>query len=167
MKCCNLFILPLLSLFCACHQNSPQQNTQVPVAAKKPLIQTGRLKHEVSSDTLLVASTCAVITQADTAVINNQKRRFGDDFYVGSDDDVYYSSISEEFLKGKNIKVIYPNDKVKYLKFIKSNGSSNVLKLDTLPGIFNLYLFKPSANAHHADITAIEDEYKRYFIQKK
>ncbi|MFC0517457.1 hypothetical protein ACFFGT_24815 [Mucilaginibacter angelicae] len=112
-------------------------------------------------------TTCAVITQADISAINRQKKQSGDDFYVGADDDVYYSGVSEEFLHGKHVKVLYTDHKTRYVKFIKNNGTSSMLKLDTLPGVFNIYLFKPSTAPYHADMTTIEDEYKRYFIETK
>jgi hypothetical protein len=165
MKYHNIFILHFTILFCACQENHHKQNA-IPLTTQKQHKEAEKLKHNAhASDTLFVDTTCAVITQADTSTIDRQKKQSGDDFYVGADDDVYYSGVSEEFLHSKHVKVLYTDHKNKYVKFVKNNGTSSILKLDTLPGVYNIYLFKPSTAPYHADMTTIEDEYKRYFTE--
>jgi hypothetical protein len=51
----------------------------------------------------------------------------------------------------------------KYLKFIRFNKVQNIVKMDTLPELWGIYLFNPSKKEKLVDMTMIDEEYKNYF----
>jgi hypothetical protein len=70
--------------------------------------------------------------------------------------------ISYDFLDSSKIIVLDAKNK-KYLKFIYSDKTQNLIKLDTLPELWGIYFFKPSKKEKLIDITSTEDEFKIYF----
>ena len=60
------------------------------------------------------------------------------------------------------VKTIFAKDK-KFIKFISNNNVQQVIRLDTLPELWNIYLFDGKTKPKQIDMSAIDEEYKSYF----
>lgn len=123
-------------------------------------------KHKQSianKDTLFVIKRSAISVWLDTATLEKRRKKYGDDgFYTAADDDVYYSSIADSFLKARQLPVIYARE-YKYVKFVQKNNHVTLIKVDTLAQIFTMYFFDPSVPPHDVDVTDMDDEYNEFF----
>jgi hypothetical protein len=123
----------------------------------------GKTKKSSNPDTLLINSRSAISVLLDSAGLEKRKKKYGDTaYYVGGDDDMYYSYIADSVLNKKGLKIVEALN-YKYLKFIQNNGSTTLIRIDTLTQLYNLFLFDPSKAPHITDITAIEDEYNKFY----
>ncbi len=113
-------------------------------------------------DTLLITSKAAVFFQPDSLTIAGRLTgKDSEDFRMGMDDYLFSLNESLEFLKEQKLSVIDAFHS-KYILF-KGNDNSFVVKIDSLPELWGLYLFEPGKQPLYADITDIETEYGRYF----
>lgn len=118
---------------------------------------------QLAGDTIIVCDRVAVIIEPDSARIERSKMEVGEEvFYVGADDYLFYLNKSSEFLDSLKLTIIDVKEE-KFLKFVLNDKSYHVIKPDTLPDLWNIYLFDPSRKAQKIDMTMIEDEYKNYF----
>lgn len=114
-------------------------------------------------DTLAVDKKAAVFYWPDTTQIAKRKKEIGEEnFYVGADDYLYYMHTSHDFLDSIKLTILDAKDK-KYLKFIRSDKSQTVIKLDTLPELWGIYFFDPNKGQKLVNMTMIDEEYKVYF----
>lgn len=154
-----LFIWVLFTI--ACNQPAGNKITSKKIAAAKPL--NSRLIKKRGEDTLIITTKCAVRIDLDTIQLDKLREKNGEDnFYIGADDNVYYSYIADSVLKAKDM-VVVANKKQKYLKFVRNNGAATLIKIDTLPQPSNYYFFEPGKAPYQPDITDIKAEYQRYF----
>ena len=147
-----------------CHSST--QPTRLKKSVKKPLpsVKNVAVKRITSrSDTLIVDSTAAVFTIIDSVEIEKRKKKYGDDdFYTAADDFVFASSEAHNYLQKQKIRIIDVRGQ-QFLKFVKADRSAVVIRLDTISQLFNLYLFNTAKAPVNADMTNVEEEYKRYF----
>jgi outer membrane lipoprotein-sorting protein len=114
-------------------------------------------------DTLIVDKEAAVFYSPDTTQIANRKKEIGEEnFYVGADDYLNYLHTSHDFLDSTKLIILDEKDK-KYLKFIHSDKSQTIIKLDTLAELWGIYFFDPNKKPKLIDMTIIDEEYKSYF----
>jgi len=114
-------------------------------------------------DTLIVSATSAVFYYPDSAQIERRKKEIGEDtFYIGADDYAFYLDQCYNYFKGVELKTTEAKE-VKYIKFVKADNTSTWVKLDTLPDLWGVFLFKPQKEPRLADMIAIEDDYKDYY----
>jgi hypothetical protein len=81
---------------------------------------------------------------------------------AGADDYIYYINISVEYLEKQGLNVIDAKNK-NYLRFVSSDAKVQLIKLDTLPDFWGIYLFDPKKKPYYADIIDIETDYRNYF----
>jgi hypothetical protein len=114
-------------------------------------------------DTLVLNSAAAVIIEPDSIQIEKSKRASGEaDFYAGADDYLYYLNLAQKFLDSVKMKTVVAKDK-RFILFIGNEKSFELIKTDTLSELWTIYFFDPEMKAKKIDMTAIEEEYKRYF----
>ena len=114
-------------------------------------------------DTLTVDKKAAVFYSPDETQIAKRKKEIGEEnFYVGADDYLNYLHTSHDFLDSIKLTIFDAKDK-KYLKFIRSDKSQTIIKLDTLSELWGIYFFDPNKTQKLVDMTMIEEEYKSYF----
>lgn len=117
----------------------------------------------VSKDTLFNTKRSAISVWQDTATLDKRRKQYGDDgFYTGADDDVYYSSVADSFLQSRHLPVIMAEG-YKYLKFVQTDKTITVVKIDTLQQIYKMYFFDPSKKPYDVDVTDIENEYNKFY----
>jgi len=146
-------LLLLITLISSCHHDR-----------KKPYHK--KHKKNLSRDTLFVTTRSGVAIWLDTITLEKRRKQSGDtDFYIGADDDVYYSSIADSILKAQKLPLVDTRQygECKFIKFERNNGIATVIKIDTLSKIYTLYLFDPYKAPHEADITIMDDEYKKFY----
>lgn len=125
--------------------------------------QIGLQTSPLDTDTLTIDKKAAVFYQPDSLQMEKRMKQVGEaDFRVGADDYIYYVNTSAEYLEKQGLRVLDAKNK-KYLKFVLADKRVQVIKLDTLEEFWGMYLFDPKKNAHAADMTIIEDEYKNYY----
>lgn len=156
----TLFILLVLFGISSCDINSYKESNGNTIEAKKlPSTSASTL-----SDTLIVNEVAAIITEPDSLQIERRKKNVGEeDFYIGADDYLYYLNQSHNFLYSVKVNTIVAKDK-KFILFVGSDKSHHLIKTDTLSELWNIFFFDPKKKMKKIDMTAIEDEYKRYFI---
>ena len=163
MTTLKLMLLLFLTLS-SCSTKTDKGKTDLPQTAvessntleKKPLTVD-------NSDTLVIDRKAAVFYSPDTTQIERRKKEVGEDnFYAGADDYLNYMQTSQDFLDSVNLPIVDAKDN-KYLKFIRFDKVQNVVKMDTLPELWGIYLFNPSKKEKLVDMTMIDEEYKNYF----
>jgi hypothetical protein len=147
-------IIPVLILIisiCSCHHEQRKGHHK---------------KHQsksVSNDTLLITKRSAISVWVDTATLEKRRKQYGDsDFYTVADDDVYYYSLTDSFLKSQHLPVTTVKG-YQYLKFVQSDKASTVVNIDTLQQIYTMYFFDPSKAPKGVDVPDIENEYNRFY----
>jgi hypothetical protein len=113
-------------------------------------------------DTLFITGRSAVSFWLDSAEMEKRRKKEGDDFSTGADDAAEYAARADSFLHKQNLPIVQA-DRSRYLKFLQSNDAFTFIKTDTLPLLHTLYFFDPNKKPYNADITLIEDEYKKFF----
>ena len=115
------------------------------------------------SDTLVITSKTAVFYEPDSIQIAKRKKEIGEEnFRIGFDDYAFSVNSSIEFLEKEKLPVVDAKDK-KYLKFIKANRTSRIIKIDSLADLWGIYLFDPSKEPYSADMTIMDEEFEQYF----
>ena len=115
------------------------------------------------SDTLIIDKKAAVFFQPDSIQIEKREKEIGEEnFYIGADDYLFYMHTANDFLDSLKFPILEIKDK-KYLWFINADKSQTIIKLDTLPELWGIYLFDPSKRPKLVDMTIIDEQYKSYF----
>lgn len=118
-----------------------------------------------SSDTLIIDKKAAVFYQPDSMQIEKRKKEIGEEnFMIGADDYLFSLHTAYEFVDSIRLPVLEANNR-RFLKFIRSDKSQTLIKLDTVPDLWGVYLFDPSKNPRLIDGIRIEEEYKSYFLE--
>lgn len=68
---------------------------------------------------------------------------------------------SYEFLDSIKLTIITTKGE-KFIKFVHHDKMQQIIQLDTIPELWNIYLFEPKSKAKKIDMTNIEEEYKNY-----
>jgi hypothetical protein len=114
-------------------------------------------------DTLTITKRSSVFYSPDSIQISKRKKEIGEEtFYAGADDYLYYMHTSYDFLDSIKLPIFESKEK-KYLKFVGNDKIEYIIKLDTLPELWGVYLFDPRKRPKIADMTNISDEVKNYF----
>lgn len=117
----------------------------------------------INNDTLAINTKSAIFFQPDSLQMEKRMKQAGEDeFRAGADDYIYYINISAAYLEKQGLPVIDAKNK-KFLKFLFADNSFQLVKLDTLPDLWGMYLFDPAKKPLYADIIEIENDYKSYF----
>jgi hypothetical protein len=116
-----------------------------------------------NTDTLTIDKKTAVFYQPDSVAMQKWKNEVGEeDFETAADDWSYYMMTSHEYLDSMKVPIVETADK-KFLKFVKTDKTMKLIKLDTLKNFWGVYLFIPAKDPKFADLLSIEDEYKSYY----
>jgi hypothetical protein len=148
----KIIILFFLAASCT---TEPDQKTENVAASNVPA--------SVNTDTLDISLTTAVMYEPDSGAIAKRKKEIGEEnFLIGADDYLNYMHLSSEFFEKEKFNIIHAKTK-NVLRFTLSNGSKNIIRLDTVPELWGVYLFSPGQHPKLIDMTVTEDEYKTYF----
>lgn len=116
-----------------------------------------------SKDTLVVDKAAAVYFLPDSAQMEKWKKSVGDkDFSTVTDDWSSYMNSASEYLKTTSTPVVDASGK-KVIVFVKSGGAQSLVGIDTISNYWGYYLFDPAKDPQYADITMMQDAYKKYF----
>jgi len=155
---CILSIVVFSLTLAACNNHSGTAKTKTGSLPQKFI--SGEA---LNNDTLIINTVSAVFTEPDSLQIDARKKAAGDDdFYAGADDYMFHLNSAHEFLKSIKLKTVIAKDK-KFIKFVSSDNTAHLIRLDTLPELWNVYLFDPKKKAKQIDITVIDEEYTSYF----
>ncbi|MDJ1471546.1 hypothetical protein QNI19_26970 [Cytophagaceae bacterium DM2B3-1] len=115
------------------------------------------------ADTVVIDKRVALFISPDTIQIEKSKKELGEEnFYVGADDYMFYMSNARDFLDSMKIATLDIQGK-KFVKFMYSNKSQQIVALDTLPALWSIYFFDPNKKVKDVDMTMIKEEYENYF----
>lgn len=156
-----------LILICVCTLSvygcKEQKREKTALAEKSEVPSAAASLSPVQNDTLTIDAKAAVLYQPDSIQMQKRMQAVGEeDFRAGADDYIYYMNMSAEYLEKQGLKVLDAMDK-KYLRFVFSGKTAQVIKLDTLPELWGIYFFDPMKKPYLADITMIEEEYGNYY----
>lgn len=165
MKKYTLLFLGFIMII-SCNENGKQYLEPSKIENNKPMIitktDTNDLLSKVNSDTLIIKGKCAVIYEPTEEYIDKSKKEVGEDnFYIGTDDALFYISESTEYLNSKGIKIVNTkNDKI--LKFISNNKSVTLKQLNLEKEMFGIYLFDPNQKPKKINIVNVSSEFESY-----
>jgi hypothetical protein len=165
-----LLLFSFILSSCATNDKNQETNTETNLSSADTAHQVDTSQKQLvtkklssDSDTLTIATKSAVFYQPDSLQIEKRMKETGEEnFRAGADDYIYYVNTSADYLEKQGLPVIDAKNK-KYLKFIMADKKVQLIKLDTLAELWGMYLFDPTKTPNFADITVIEDDYKRYF----
>lgn len=156
-----LFSCVLALASCAMNDNSKERSNVAHLLSKvedaPPPVPPGE------TDTLTVDAKAAVFYQPDSLQIEARMKEVGEeDFRAGMDDYLYYLNQSWQYLEGQGLMLLDAKGK-KFIKFVTTHNSIQLVRLDTVPELWGVYLFDPAKGSYHADMTTMEEEYKNYY----
>ena len=155
----KLFIISISSLLLLKFCGTTDKKTDVPKQTGSVIINKEKI------DTITINEKAAVLYRPDTTQIDKRKKQVGEeDFYVGVDDYLFSMHTANDYLDSMKLKVFDVEGR-KILRFIKKDNSQELIKLDTLPELWGVYLFEPEKRPKLVDMTSIDEEYKNYFGQ--
>jgi hypothetical protein len=124
---------------------------------------TASTTNSPTNDTLIIDRKAAVFIEPDSLQIEKRKKQVGEEnFYTGADDYLFYMNTAHEFLDSVKLTTLSAKDKM-FIKFIRSDKTQEVIKLDKLDELWSIYFFDPMKKAKQVDMTIIDEEYKSYF----
>ena len=168
LKLLLLYGLTLSS--CATNDKKQEAKTEIQnsLADTTKTVDTGQ-KHSgvktlaVDTNILTIDTKAAVFFQPDSLQMEKRMKEAGEEnFRAGADDYIYYINTSADYLEKHGLLVIDAKAR-RFLKFVTADKKVQLIKLDTLPDLWGLYLFDPRKKPYYADIIEIEDDYKNYF----
>ena len=115
--------------------------------------------------TIIIKNKTAILYQPTDKSVQNRKNQVNEeDFYAGADDYMFYMNESEKYLKSKKINLLsIKNNKV--LKFVSANKTITYINLNEENEIWGIYFFDSKQKVKKVDMTAIGEEYNRYFVK--
>jgi hypothetical protein len=117
-------------------------------------------------DTLLVKEESIVFIEQDSMQIETRKKQIGEsDFQIGYDDYAFYINEAYTYFTSKGLVVTETKGK-KFVKFLKKDGTFNVVNITMLEDLWLFYFFSPEKEPQRVDMVIIEEEYKKYFNKK-
>ena len=160
----------MVTFSCTTNDQKRDPNKDTLISSADTTLKVDTLKEQTAlqpsplhSDTLIIDRQAAVFYQPDSFQLEKRMKEVDEaDFRAGADDYIYYINTSVEYLEKEGLPVLDAKNK-KYLKFVLTDKQDQVIKLDTLEELWGIYLFDPKKSVYAADMTIIEDEYKRYY----
>jgi hypothetical protein len=143
-------------------------NNNIPIPVKDTVsINQNRLSVPVlNNDTLFVHEQAAVFVIPDSIRIAKRKKEIGEEnFQIGADDYAFYLNEAGVFLDNVKMKTFDTKDE-KFIKFIGTDKPDEIIEINKLPELWSIYFFDPAKKSKQADMTIIEEEYKKYFTNK-
>ena len=154
-----------LVLLGSCNSKTEKTSRKMhPTVRSKSNSNATTIKNEsLNNDTLIVNNKSAVIYQPDSLTIEQLKTKMGEeDFYTVADDNNFYLSTSIEHLEKLKIPVLNLQGK-KFIQFTALDKKPVIMRVDTITGLGNIYLFEPGKQPYKADITSMDTEAKAYY----
>lgn len=111
------------------------------------------------SDKLIISSKCAVIYMPDSLKTEKLLKRDGDGFFTASNDVMFYTSLSRDFLEKHKIKVFDTMSRI--IEFYKNGKIIKRVDLSGIEKVWGIILFNGS-NIVEADMTDIETDFNKY-----
>lgn len=156
----------VIILFIYLSITSCRENSSVKTTKNIDTPTTLHTSESMDNDTLIINTTTAVFTDPDSLQIEKRKKEIGEEnFYAGSGDYIYYLNSAHEFLDSVKVKTIIVKG-TKIIKFVSYDKSYQLIQTDTLPELWNIFLFNPNKRVKQIDMTIIDEEYKNYFKQE-
>ena len=153
----KLFIISLYSILLLKFCGTTDKKTDV----LKQSVSVNINKEKI--DTITINEKAAVLYRPDTSQIDKRKKQVGEEgFYVGADDYLFSMHTANDYLDSMKLKV-FDVEGEKILKFIMKDNTQELIKLDTLPELWGVYLFDPEKKPKLVDMTMISEEYKNYY----
>lgn len=129
---------------------------------KKAPADTDSVLYTVKGDTTIINGDAAVFYEQDSTKVEAEKSKNAADFTLGLEDYHMYLDSTNRFLD--SIKLAKVDAKgSRFIKFVKRNNSVSVIKVDSLPTLWGVYLFTPAKDPEEADMTDMQGSYKNYF----
>jgi hypothetical protein len=155
------FLLLLTIIFVSCNDSTADKTKDTKADIGSDTADTNLIAE--NPDTLVVYKNTAVYYWPDAAGVAKWEKKLGKEaFQTGADDMIEYRTSSSRFLDSMKLSLVKTEDH-KFVKFIKADQSSTLIKLDTISNLWGIYLFAPGKEPKFADFTMIEEEYKAYF----
>ena len=159
----SFYIVTFLALLAACdsRKEQPKVNTGEEKKVPAPFIKPPAS----SSDTLTIDSKAAIFYYPDSVQL--QKMRAGSDtakFDAAMHEYFYLFKFLHASLKESwpHIPIIHARN-VRYLVFMKKDGSSEVIDLDKKPDPYGLFIFDPQKSPVQPDLSNAGSEIGFYF----
>ncbi len=128
------------------------------------IVDTDPVLSTVNGDTLIVNGEAAVFYEQDSLKLEAEKQKNEADFTAGIEAYHMYLDSTQRFLDSVKSKTPTLNAKGnKFIKFVKSDNTATVIKIDSLQTYWGLYLFTPSKSPEEADMTDIRTSYTKYY----
>lgn len=158
------FLMISATILSGCSSETRKDKEKAPQAEIDGINQSGMVKEPIlNADTLVIDKKAAVFYQPDTIQIEIRKKEIGEDkFMIGADDYLYSMHIAYNFIDSARLTMLDAKGK-RFLKFVTADKSQQIIKLDTLPELWGLFLFDPIKKPKLVDMTIIDEEYKSYF----
>jgi hypothetical protein len=155
------FFAVCLSLPVSCNEKA-NSNKQV----KQQEIQSSKKKPgATSSDSLIVTLPSVVFFEPDSIQLEKIRKI--------SDDDAFKTSVHEYFYMSRNVKSYLgqhrPGLKIleaknfRYIVFVRSGGSTEIIDLDGIADAWGMYVFDPDKDPQLSDMMNVDTEIPRYF----
>jgi hypothetical protein len=168
----TLKLIVLLNLTLAyCADKSQQDKTSIKTSQGDTTFQndttrrtlTASATNSFNTDTLIVDRQAAVFIEPDSLQIEKQKKQVGEEeFYTGADDYLFSMNTAHEFIDSVKLTTFSAKDK-RFIKFINSDMTHQVIRLDKLDELWSVYFFDPTKRAKQVDMTIIDEEFRSYF----
>lgn len=123
------------------------------------------IKNRPNSNFILIDSNSGVFIPMSASEIKKLKKIYGEDFYIISDDNIFYNFEAVEFLEARKVRILNPE--TRYLIFKMKNGKE--LYFDTQSEFncaWKTILFNIDSLPKIIYPINIKDEYSRYFGNK-
>ena len=104
----------------------------------------------------------AVYYSPDSVQVQREVNKEEEEFYTAADDNIYYMSQARHFTDSLKLNAVDVIGQ-KFIKFICQDGTSVIIKKDTLQSLWGVYLFDPGKKPMEADMMNIGADYKSYF----
>jgi hypothetical protein len=159
------FSILFFVVFClSCSSKNNRQQTPKQEKINKPIQSVASKPPEKeNSDTLIVTTKTAVFYFPNKGQLVRMKKAVGEEnFHIGQDDYLSALHTAYDFLDSNKIPIVEAKDK-KYVKFIRSDFTFTIIKLETLAELWGIYFFDPSKKEKLIDINMPEEEYLNYF----
>jgi len=144
-------------------EKESQKRHSNPMGSKSHSNTSAVKKASLNNDTLIVNEKSVVIYQPDSLTMERLKVKMGEeDFYTVADDNAFYISTSIQHLKKLKIPMLNLEGK-KIIQFTAIDKKPVIMRIDTITGLGNIYLFEPGKQPYKADITSMDTEAKAYY----
>ena len=115
-----------------------------------------------SNDSIIIKGACAVLFSPDSIKINHLKSLYGEDnFYILTDDNLWYLSEARQFLQSKKIRIV--ETEKERIQFIQSNGRKIDVNISNTDTSWGYILFDGKKEPIKFDLIEIVGNHAKYF----